>query len=292
MDLIPVTQTINVPVEYHSSLIGKGGEAVRQLMTAHAVRVKIPSAHENSEEIIVTGTPTNVEGALENIRERMKEFEEQAEDRKLRSFAVTVDVPLKYHQRLIGPGGSVIREMQTRHGVQIKIPRNEDNSQTITITGYEDKANESKKEIEELIHDLENMIFQEIELDHRFHPRLIGQRGRNLRKVQDEFKVEIRLPRSGDANPDLVVISGKKEDDVLDCISKLRQMEEDFMEDYVDRNQYISSRQEAEAPSRAPQHIEIQGAPWQLDNNEEQFPTLGGSTSTSSTGGAWGNRRW
>jgi hypothetical protein len=292
MELIPVTQTIKVPVEYHSSLIGKGGEAVRQFMSIHAVRVKIPSANENSEEILITGAPSNVEAALENIRERMTEFEGQAEDRKLKSFVVTAEVPSKYHQRLIGPGGSFIRDLQTRHDVQIKIPRNNDNSEVVTITGYEDKANECKKEIEELIHSLENMVTQEISLDHRFHPRLIGQRGRNLRKIQDDFKVEIRLPRSGDANPDLVVVLGKNEDDVLDCLSKLRQMEEDFMEDYVDRNQYLSSRQEPEPQPQARQHIEIQGAPWQLDN--EQFPGLGSQSNNaqgSSTGGAWGRRR-
>lgn len=136
-------------------------------MTAHAVRIKIPSADENSEEILVTGAPANVEAALENIRERMKEFEGQAEDRKLRSYVVHVTVPLKYHQRLIGPGGSAIREMQSRHSTQIKIPRNDssENSEVITITGYEEKANECKKEIEDLIHGLENMVSQEIQLD-------------------------------------------------------------------------------------------------------------------------------
>uniref|UniRef100_A0A914Y922 K Homology domain-containing protein n=1 Tax=Panagrolaimus superbus TaxID=310955 RepID=A0A914Y922_9BILA len=292
MELIPITQTINVPVDFHSSLIGKGGEAVRQLMTAHAVRVKIPSADENSEEILVTGAPANVEAALENIRERMKEFEGQAEDRKLRSFVVHVNVPSKYHQRLIGPGGSVIREMQKRHSAQIKIPRSEDSDpEVITITSYEDKANECKKEIEDLINGLENMISQEVTLAHAFHPRLIGKGGKGLRKIQDDFKVEIRLPRSGDPNPDIVVVSGKNEDDVVDCISKLRQMEEDFMEDYVDRNQYMSSRQEAEPQQRQPQHFEIQGAPWQLDN--EQFPAMGGpSEEKKAAGGVWGQRRF
>jgi hypothetical protein len=287
--LIPITQTISVPVEYHSSLIGKRGEAVRGFMSTHAVRVKIPAANENSEEIIITGAPSNVEAALENIRERMIEFEGEAEDRKLRSFAVTLEVPLKYHQRLIGPGGSFVQNLQKRYKTQIKIPRSEDNSEIITITGYEDKANECKAEIEQLIHDLENMVTQEISLDHRFHPRLIGQRGKNLRKIQDDYKVEIRLPRSGDANPDHVVVSGKNEDDVLDCISKLRQMEEDFMEDYVDRNQYLSSRQEPEPSRQQTQHFEIQGAPWQLDN--EQFPAMGSQSTTSSTGGVWGRRR-
>lgn len=129
------------------------------------------------------GTVENVEAAMENIRAKMVELDKQSEDRKLRSYAVKFEVPLKYHQRLIGPGGSAIQEMSARNQVQITIPRSDNPSETITVTGYEANANACKAEILQLIQDIESMYSQEIHLDIRFHPRLIGQRGRNLRKV-------------------------------------------------------------------------------------------------------------
>ena len=292
IELIPITNTITVPLEFHSNLIGKGGEAVRSLMTTHAVRIKIPSPEEKSEEITVTGAPANVEACFENIRERLADYESQAEDRKLRSFQVVVNVPSKYHQRLIGQGGSVIRDMQTRYSVTIKIPKTDDNSDTITITGYEEKANECKQEIEDTIKELESMATQELEIDSRVHPRIIGQRGRNLKKLQDEFKVEIRFPSRSDQNQSLIVVAGKETSDVYACCEKLKAMEEEMIEDLIERGQYLSTRNEPVEEHRPSQHVQIQGAPWQLDN--EHFPAVGGSTGATpaAAGGVWGNRRW
>lgn len=92
-------------------------------------------------------------------------------------------MPLKYHQRLIGPGGAKVKEMIARHDVQIHIPRSESGSETINITGYEANCNACRDEIEETVRRLESLISQEISLDVRFHPRVIGMRGKNLRKV-------------------------------------------------------------------------------------------------------------
>lgn len=46
----------------------------------------------------------------------------------------------------------------------------------------------------------------------------------------DEFNVEIRLPRSNDPDPNLVVVAGKDEDAVCDCIEQLRREEEEFLQ--------------------------------------------------------------
>lgn len=42
--------------------------------------------------------------------------------------------------------------------------------------------------------------------------------------------MEIRFPRSTDPDPNLVVIAGKDEDSVYDCIEQLRIEEEEFLQ--------------------------------------------------------------
>ena len=71
-------------------------------------------------------------------------------------------------------------------------------------------------------------MVEEIKIDHRVHPRIIGSRGRGIRKVMDDFKVDIKFPRSDGENPDLVVISGA-EDAVLDCKDYLLNLEEEYV---------------------------------------------------------------
>lgn len=49
-------------------------------------------------------------------------------------------------------------------------------------------------------------------------------------QIMDEYGVEIRFPRSTDPDPNLVVVAGKDENAVYDCIDQLRREEEDFLQ--------------------------------------------------------------
>ena len=69
---------------------------------------------------------------------------------------------------------------------------------------------------------------EEVDLDHRIHPRIIGGRGRNVRKLMDQFKVDIKFPQANSGNPNLVLITGD-EDNVMDCRDHLLNLEEEFV---------------------------------------------------------------
>ena len=69
---------------------------------------------------------------------------------------------------------------------------------------------------------------EEIEVDNRVHSRLIGQKGRAIRKLMDEYKVDIKFPRPGDQNPDLVVIMGAEEN-VLDAKEQILNLAEEYV---------------------------------------------------------------
>lgn len=72
------------------------------------------------------------------------------------------------------------------------------------------------------------LVKEDVEIDSRVHSRLIGARGRNIRKIMDDFKVDIKFPRSEDANPNLVTITGHEEQ-VLDAKDHLLNLEEEYV---------------------------------------------------------------
>merc|ERR1719495_1294828 len=78
------------------------------------------------------------------------------------------------------------------------------------------------------------MIKEEVEIDNRIHKYIIGRRGDEIKKIQKKFNVELRLPRDGDPNPDLVTIMGD-EDGVLDCKDELLNIQEEYLQDEIDR---------------------------------------------------------
>lgn len=72
------------------------------------------------------------------------------------------------------------------------------------------------------------MTTLQVELDYRVHNRIIGGRGAQVRRLMEEFKVDIRFPRSSDENKNLVEITGG-EDDCYDCRDELLNLEEEYV---------------------------------------------------------------
>ena len=77
----------------------------------------------------------------------------------------------------------------------------------------------------------EDMFTEEVSIDARIHPRIIGARGRGINRLMEEYSVDLRFPRSGDPDPNLVLISGA-EDNVLDCKDYLLNVEEEYVSFY------------------------------------------------------------
>lgn len=131
----------------------------------------------------------------------------------------------------------------------------------ITITGYEHKAIAARDAIQAIVDELEEMISEEITLDSRVHARIIGARGKGIRKIMDEFKVslydgeetndqglffglywrpwcnlglweflqvDLRFPQSGAADPNLVIVTGRPEL-VDEAIDHLLNLEEEYV---------------------------------------------------------------
>lgn len=79
-----------------------------------------------------------------------------------------------------------------------------------------------------IVNELNEMVKEEVSIDSRVHSRLIGTRGRNIRKIMEEFKVDIKFPRSEDPDPNLVTITGN-EDNVQEAKDHLLNLEEEFV---------------------------------------------------------------
>lgn len=79
-----------------------------------------------------------------------------------------------------------------------------------------------------IVNELNELINEEVFIDSRVHSRLIGSRGRNIHKIMDEYKVDIKFPRSDDADPNVVVITGHEEN-VQDAKDHLLNLEEEYV---------------------------------------------------------------
>jgi len=71
-------------------------------------------------------------------------------------------------------------------------------------------------------------VREQVSIDHRVHARLIGQRGRAIHKVMEQYSVDIKFPRSTDPDPSIVTIIGA-EDNVADAKEYLLNQTEEYV---------------------------------------------------------------
>ncbi|XP_034654519.1 vigilin [Drosophila subobscura] len=236
LDLIPIEEEMSVPFDLHRTIIGPRGANVRQFMSKHDVHVELPPSELKSDIIKVSGTPAHVAEAKEALEKMIEDFEADRADRELRSFVLQLDVDQEYHSKLIGRHGAVINKLRADHDVNISLPKRDDpNQRIISITGYQAKAEAARDAILEIVGDLQTLHREVIEIDTRVHSHIIGHRGRTIRKIIEDYKVDIKFPSSDDAqnNPNAVTIIGKEED-VENAKEVLLSMAEDYERDYLE----------------------------------------------------------
>merc|ERR1711962_1415607 len=225
-ELVPITAEVVIPFEFHRYIIGQKGKEVREMMNEYDVNIRVPTADQQSDIVLVSGVPTHVENAKAGLAEKLEKLELENLERIKRSFEVTVEINFEYHPKIIGRSGGVINKLRQDFKVNIQLsPKGSENEELITITGLEEDANAAKQAILKIVNQYESQIKEEVQIDPRVHSMIIGKRGRTIRKIMDDFKVDIRLPRDGDEDASLVVITGDEEA-VLDCIDHLKLLEE------------------------------------------------------------------
>ncbi|GAB0100838.1 vigilin [Sergentomyia squamirostris] len=320
-DLIPITQEINVPFDLHRSIIGQKGQNVRELMHQYDVHIELSPPDQKSDVIKITGAAANVADAKEAVLRRVEELEQDRKDRELRSFELKIEIDSEFHPKIIGRKGNVINQIRADHGVQISFPKKDDIvDNIITIQGYEQAAYAARDAILKIASDLNKLAKETVEVDARIYPRLIGQRGRNIRRIMDEFKVEVKFPKTGDANPNVVTIVGNEEA-VAECKDYILNLEEEYLQDVADAQpayqpmsvsdvfeEALSKSGLNHRPSgdhaggghhhQPPKGFVVKGAPWQKKapntSSHEDFPDFGLPSSAPTTNdppsisSAWG----
>nr|KAF6450264.1 high density lipoprotein binding protein [Molossus molossus] len=299
--LVPVTIEVEVPFDLHRYIIGQKGSGIRKMMDEFEVNIHVPAPELQSDVIAITGLAANLDRAKAGLLERVRELQAEQEDRALRSFKLSITVDPKYHPKIIGRKGAVITQIRLEHDVNVQFPDKDDGNQPqdqITITGYEKNTEAARDAILKIVGELEQMVSEDVPLDHRVHARIIGARGKAIRKIMDEFKVDIRFPQSGAPDPNCVTVTGLPEN-VEEAIDHILNLEEEYLADVVDSEVlqvYMKSpaHEESKAPSKG---FVVRDAPWTASSNEkapdmsssEEFPSFGAQVAPKTL--PWGPKR-
>jgi len=296
--LVPVTEEVPVPFEYHRKVIGSKGESIRKMMDLFNVNIKVPPPADKINFITVRGNADKVQGCKEALIADCAKFDSEKEDRILQSFKLNLTVDHRHHPKIIGKKGVIINKIRDDYKVNVQFPgQNAQEQDLITISGYEKNTEEARDAIMKIVSELEERVKEEIDIDSRVHARLIGQRGKSIRKVMEKFAVDIRFP-AGEQGGSTITIEGN-EKNVEEAKEHLQELAEEYMEAVLEKaesaaemNQYVRNSGGSQGAAAAPQAgFFVRGAPWQApkpaptqpkaqvvpDSTDNMaFPTLGG----------------
>ncbi|KIL65972.1 hypothetical protein M378DRAFT_10544 [Amanita muscaria Koide BX008] len=125
-----MTTTVIVENKYHRSIIGAGGQGLRDLVIRcggpadpkqQAGLIRFPRQGEFSDEVKIRGEPeivVKLQQELENIAASLRD-----------RIVLGVQIPAAQHRALIGRGGQHLNELQSKSGAQVQFPGSRSYSQ-------------------------------------------------------------------------------------------------------------------------------------------------------------------
>lgn len=183
--------TIEVPANAVSRLIGTKGANTQQLRQKYDIQIDVPSESESGKPALVTltGLQYNVEHAKFFIAAEAKKWAD--------IITKELIAAPKYHRSLIGPQGVYRNRLQDKYNVRIFFPRNEE---VVTIRGPSRGVAKAYQELEALLDfEMENGHKSVIKVPAEHVPRIIGKNGDMINDIRADFGVEMDfLQKSSD----------------------------------------------------------------------------------------------
>lgn len=102
-----VTEIVEVPIDQHRTLIGRGGDAKRQLESQFSVSIDIPRQGDGKTGVKISGRPENVASAKEHIAGLIKQ--QQGE---------TLQIPRNAHHA-VSNNGQLFRQLRNNYQVTV-----------------------------------------------------------------------------------------------------------------------------------------------------------------------------
>lgn len=175
-------ESVEVDHSYHRSIVGSGGHVLKEIISKAGgddiknKNVDIPNSNEESNTITIQGPKSFVSKVIKSINEIV----EKAKNNETKE----INVPKERQGALIGPGGSVRRQLETEFNVSLQVP-NKGETGSVTITGLPADIEKAEKKIFSEI--LKEDFDVELEIPAAIH-EFVSERGAFIQKLRmDEF---------------------------------------------------------------------------------------------------------
>ncbi|KAJ3585714.1 hypothetical protein NHX12_014433 [Muraenolepis orangiensis] len=191
-------KVFHVPLEERryrdNGQFGEGEEAkvCLDIMQRTGAHIELSLAKDQGLSIMVTGK-------LDSVMKARKEI-----------ASATVAIPKEHHRFIIGKNGEKLQELELKTATKIAIPRPDDPSTNIRITGTKEGIEKARHEVLLISAEQDKRAVERVSLEKAFHPFIAGAHNRLVQELSQETGARISIPPPS-LHKDEIVITGEKE---------------------------------------------------------------------------------
>ncbi|XP_016089595.1 vigilin-like [Sinocyclocheilus grahami] len=200
-----ITQVFHVPLEERKykdiNQFGEGDQAKVCLDIMHktGAHLELSMAKDQGLSIMVSGKHDAVMKARKEIVSRLQT-----------QASATVAIPKEHHRFVIGKSGEKLQELELKTATKIQIPRPEDPSNLIKISGTKEGLEKAKHEILLISAEQDKRAVERMNIEKVYHPFITGAYSKLVGELMQETGARINVPPPS-VNKTEIVITGEKE---------------------------------------------------------------------------------
>lgn len=183
-------------------ILGVGGSNLKAIQLATGTDIDIPKKGGIRTAVLISGTKAGCLEAKKNLKQLVEKG--YCDITQPGTTDSAIEVPANQIGVVIGRGGENIKIITKETGAKINMPDRDSGSNTVTITGSSDAVQQAKTAIQQLMDkgfsDIThaNHTMASITVHRDSIGTLVGSRGATIKKIQEECRVKINVPKSND----------------------------------------------------------------------------------------------
>ncbi|XP_055648372.1 vigilin-like [Falco peregrinus] len=199
-----ITQVFHVPLEEKKykdmNQFGEGEQAkiCLDIMQKTGAHLELSLAKDQGLSIMVSGKPEAVTKARKQIVTRLQT-----------QASATVAIPKEHHRFVIGKKGEKLQDLKLKTATRMQIPRPDDPSNQIKISGTKEGIEKARHEILLISAEQDKHAVERLDVEKVYHLFIAGPYNKLVRELMQDTGTRINIPPPG-VNKTEIVFTGEK----------------------------------------------------------------------------------
>ena len=170
----------------------------REVMEKTETTVDISISKDQTLTLVVMGKPENVNKAKKILLDKFQT-----------RVTLELNIPKEHYKYILGKGGKSLQSLAEHTSTNIQVPKQDDESETIKISGTVENVEKARLEIQLISDEKAKLSIERINIPKVYHPFVSGPDNQNIKTMVGDSNVKVNIPPSHVEN-DEIIITGEK----------------------------------------------------------------------------------